>query len=115
LRALINYDLILDKGRLSGSAELLSADKSRSYTCQLEGSIIVKNGKIGTFNLVALGKFQGEGEYTRGAPPGAFPLAITFTLADGSDMADTIPPQGSRGWVKGYNELSVVEKVSHFL
>jgi hypothetical protein len=29
-------------------------------------------------------------------------LAIAFTLADGSDVADGVPPQGSRGWVQGY-------------
>jgi hypothetical protein len=54
------------------------------------------------FELVAHGDFKGEGPYTRGAPEGKFPLAILFTLADGSDIADKIPPQGSRGWVQGY-------------
>lgn len=47
----------------------------------------------------ALGDFLGEGPYTSGAPEGKFPLAISFTLADGSDLADRIPPQESRGWV----------------
>ena len=27
---------------------------------------------------------------------------LAFTLADGKDAADTIPPQGSRGWLPGY-------------
>ena len=51
---------------------------------------------------MAHGQFHGEGTYTRNAPKGKFPLAIAFTLADGKDAADTIPPQGSRGWVPGY-------------
>jgi len=46
--------------------------------------------------------FWGEGRYTRRAPEGRFPFAVSFTLADGSDIADAIPPQGSRGWVGGY-------------
>ena len=39
---------------------------------------------------------------TRNAPKGRFPFAVAFTLADGSDVADKIPPQGSRGWLEGY-------------
>ena len=54
------------------------------------------------WNMVASGSFFGDGRYTRGAPQGKFPLAISFTLADGNDIADDIPPQGSRGWLRGY-------------
>jgi hypothetical protein len=52
--------------------------------------------------MVALGDFWGEGRYTRRAPSGKFPLAISFTLADGTDIADPLPPQAARGWLRGY-------------
>jgi len=45
---------------------------------------------------------QREGINTRGVPKGKFPLAISFTLADGRDIADAILPHGSRGWLRGY-------------
>ena len=48
------------------------------------------------------GRFTGEGPFTPGAPEQPFPLAVSFTLADGTDVADAVPPQGSRGWVQGY-------------
>ena len=63
---------------------------------------MTKGGKVTRLDVVAKGEFWGEGTYTRRAPKGRFPLAIAFTLADGKDAADTIPPQGSRGWVQGY-------------
>jgi hypothetical protein len=44
-------------------------------------------GKVTPLDLIAKGKF---------------PLEISFTLADGRDTADAIPPQGSRGWLRGY-------------
>ena len=59
-------------------------------------------GKVIRLDVVALGQFWGQGPYTGGAPKGKFPLAISFTLADGKDVADRIPPQGSRGWLRGY-------------
>ena len=61
-----------------------------------------RDGRVTRFDLAARGMFWGEGRYTRRAPEGKFPLAVMFTLADGKDVADRIPPQGSRGWVPGY-------------
>ncbi len=37
------------------------------------------------------------GRYTRNPPEGKFPLGISFTLADGNDIADAVRPQASRG------------------
>ena len=65
-------------------------------------SIEVEAGQVVRFDMVCLGEFWGEGNYTQGAPQGKFPLAISFTLADGTDIADRVPPQGSRGWLQGY-------------
>lgn len=87
---------------LTGRVELRSADGRREFKCDLLGDVEVAGGKVTRFDIVAKGKFRGEGRYTRGAPKGEFPLGIAFRLADMKDIADRIPPQGSRGWVDGY-------------
>jgi len=95
-------ELRIEKGELLGAARLSKGDGSRSYDAKLRGVIETHDGKVTRFDLVALGDFEGEGQYTRGAPKGRFPFAVAFTLADASDIADRVPPQGSRGWVAGY-------------
>ena len=95
-------DLSLEKGRLNGTVHLETASGNRGYKANLLGHIEHEEGKITRFDLVAHGQFWGECTYTPGAPKGKFPLAISFTLADGSDVADGVPPKGSRGWVRGY-------------
>ena len=92
----------VDGKSLVGKVQLRSRDGKRGFDADLRGRIDVKQGRVVRLDLVASGKFWGEGRYTRGAPKGRFPLAVSFTLADGSDTADGIPPQGSRGWVRGY-------------
>ncbi len=97
-----SIEFSLKDGRLRGSVHLETASGERGYKVSLLGHVEKKNGKITRFDLVARGDFWGEGTYTRGAPKGRFPLGASFTLADGSDIADGVPPQGSRGWVRGY-------------
>ena len=92
----------ITNGQLRATVQLRTAKGDRGYDAQLLGKVETKNGKITRLDLVASGQFWGEGSYTRNAPKGKFPLAIAFTLADGKDAADTVPPQGSRGWVQGY-------------
>ena len=92
----------LRNGQLRATVQLKTANAARGYEAQLFGHIEIKNGKVTRLDLVAKGTFWGEGTYTRRAPKGRFPLAIAFTLADGKDAADSIPPQGSRGWLPGY-------------
>lgn len=94
--------MALSAGRLSGEFALSTADGSRRYDCQLRGEVDVQEGRVRRLDAVVLGLFAGEGRYTRNAPPRPFPLAISFTLADGSDIADAVPPQGGRGWIDGY-------------
>ncbi|MCR9292977.1 MAG: hypothetical protein NXI32_09690 [bacterium] len=89
-------------GRLRGKVQLQTADGQRGYEAQLLGELWVRDGSVVRFDLVCLGEFWGQGRFTGGAPEGRFPLAVTFTLADGSDMADAVPPQGARGWLAGY-------------
>ncbi len=92
----------LRNGQLRGTVQLKTAKSDRGYDALLFGNVEAKNGKVTRLDVVAKGEFWGEGTYTRNAPKGRFPLAIAFTLADGKDAADTIPPQGSRGWLPGY-------------
>lgn len=88
--------------RVSGRIRLGTKDGKRGYEASLLGFVATEGERVTRFDLVVDGTFHGEGRYTRGAPEGAFPFAVAFSLADGSDVADAIPPQGSRGWVDGY-------------
>jgi len=97
-----SIDFELTDGEWKGSVALKTKRGTRGYKAELRGEIRVRDGRVTRFDAVCLGEFWGEGPFTRGAPPGRFPLAISFTLADGSDIADKVPPQGSRGWVEGY-------------
>ncbi|MCA9146107.1 MAG: hypothetical protein H6821_08940 [Planctomycetaceae bacterium] len=92
----------LSDGSLGGKVQLANQRGNRGFDAELKGEIEVKAGQVVRFDMVCLGQFWGDGPYTRGAPVGRFPLAISFTLADGTDIADKVPPQGSRGWVEGY-------------
>jgi len=91
-----------DGDRIHGSVSLATKDGERGFEAQILGFVHAKNGRVTGFQLVADGMFWGEGRYTRRAPKGRFPFAVCLTLADGSDVADAIPPQGSRGWVDSY-------------
>ena len=95
-------ELKLQDGRLTGFIHLRTQSGDREFKANLLGYVETKNGRVTRFDVVAKGMFRGEGRYTRGAPKGEFPLAVSFQIADGSDMADGIPPQGSRGWLDGY-------------
>ncbi len=95
-------NLQLKEGRLSGVVHLKTNRGDRGYEADLLGFVETRDNKVVRFDIVAHGDFWGQGPFTRGAPKGRFPLAISFTLADGTDVADRVPPQGSRGWLAGY-------------
>ncbi|MGB0581815.1 MAG: hypothetical protein ACPGVU_19140 [Limisphaerales bacterium] len=97
-----HHDIHLQDGRLTGSIELRTSANDRAFKAEVFGQIESKNNQITRFDLVFKGLFRGEGRYTRNAPKGEFPIAMAFELADGTDPADSIPPQGSRGWLDGY-------------
>ena len=94
--------LQLDNGKLDGSVHLETDDGTRGYKAKLRGHVTSNNEVVTDFELVALGEFFGEGGYTRNAPKGRFPFVVTFQLADGTDIADAVAPQGARGWIDGY-------------
>jgi hypothetical protein len=95
-------DLKLVEGRLSGTVRLETARGDRGFQGELLGFVESKDGTLTRFDLVARGQFWGEGRYTGGAPPGKFPFAVAFTRSSGDDETDKVPPQGAKGWLKGY-------------
>ena len=96
------HSVVLKDGQLSGQVHLKSKSGDREFKTDLLGFVEVKETRIVRFDLVAKGLFRGDGAFTQGAPEGEYPLAIAFRVADGNDIADAIPPQGSRGWLDGY-------------
>lgn len=94
--------ITLDGTTLRGTVHLETDDGKRGYVAQLMGKIEMGSGKVVSFDMVADGSFWGHGPYSGNAPKGRFPFAVGFRLADGTDAADQVPPQGSRGWVQGY-------------
>ena len=95
-------EIVIRDGKLSGNVHLETKDGRRGYIADILGEIESSDGGVTRLDAVAKGEFWGAGRYTKNPPPGRFPLAVSFTLADGSDLADSIPPQASRGWVSGY-------------
>ena len=95
--------LTVDAGKLSGTAKLETKDGKRGYDATLRGELVFKDdGDLSRFDLFVEGDFWGTGQHTMEPPPGKFPLVIAFTLADGTDLGDSIPPHASRGWIDGY-------------
>jgi hypothetical protein len=95
-------ELTLKDGRLTGTVHLETRDGKRGYQAQILGFVKAEGGKVTRFDVVALGEFWGEGTYTRGAPPGKFPFAVAFALAEGKCAADRVLPGAARGNLKGY-------------
>jgi len=86
--------------RISGRAKLETASGDRSYDAGLAGIVEVRDEKLVRFDLVANGRFGGEGQYTRNAPNGKFTLGIAFTISKGGE-ASTVAPAGARD-LRGY-------------
>ena len=64
------------------TVQLATEDGDRGYEAELRGEIEVSEGKVTRFDMVCLGEFWGDGPFTKGAPKGKFPLAVSFTLAE---------------------------------
>lgn len=92
----------LDDGIATGSVHLETTSGDRGYEASLYGEVAVIDGKVTQFDMVAHGEYWGEGRYTKNPPPGRFPLGISFHLANGSDVADSIAPQGYKVAHEGY-------------
>ena len=97
-----DLEMKIEGNRIQGQVTLRTDRGDRGYQANLFGIVEAKGGRIVRLDLVARGNFWGEGPYTRNAPAGKFPLGISFSLANGTDAADRVPPKGSRGWLPGY-------------
>ncbi len=85
-----------------GDCHLETRDGSRGFTGAIRGILEHDGQHVTRCDFLAKGEFWGEGRFTGHAPAGKFPLAVSFELADKTDIADQIPPQASRGWIDGY-------------
>jgi hypothetical protein len=92
--------LDLKDGRVAGRAKLESKDRDRTFATTVAGAVEFRDGKLAKFDVVARGKFAGEGRYTRNAPPGSFTLGVAFTLSKGGE-GSKVAPQGARD-LRGY-------------
>ncbi len=88
---------------IGGKFLLESKDGVRGYEGEVVGVLEVTAGKVGRFEMLALGDHWGDGQYNRGAREGKHPLGVVFELADGTQAGDAVPPQGIT-WEKGYYE-----------
>ncbi len=95
-------ELNLTDGQLTGRMELRSEDGTREFVAELLGFVELEGAQLTRFDLVASGHFQGEGRYTRGAPPGKYPFAVTFRLTRSSGAADLVTPGAARNDLNGY-------------
>jgi len=95
-------ELTLEDGILQGEIELENAAGDRGYHVKLQGLIEAGEDQLQRFDLLAFGQHWGAGKYNRNPPAGKFPLVVAFTLADGRDIADEVPPWAARGYLPGY-------------
>lgn len=96
-------ELKLVDGTLSGRVHLETASGDRGFRGDLLGYVASSEGRLTRFDLVARGRHWGAGRYTRNAcPKGKFPFAVSFRLPGEPDEADKVPPQGIKGWARGY-------------
>ena len=95
-------ELTLRDGRLLGTVHLETKSGDRGYQAAFAGFLEAHDGRVTRFDLLAKGEFWGEGNFSKGAPKGRFPLAIAFRLTDIQSGPSKVPPQGARGNMKGY-------------
>lgn len=97
-----SVDFKLSDRIITGEFHIETEDGKRGYVGSVYGRIESEGDSLKRFDLVAEGKFWGNGPYTSAPPKGKFPIAMAFRLADGKDQADHVPPQGTKGWLGNY-------------
>ena len=100
-------EAMLRDGRLVGSVRIETARGRRGYEASLLGLVDVEDGVLTQFDIVARGLAWGRGYYNGGVPPGRYPLAVRFTLAQGAQSFDAIPPGAARTRASEYLGVSV--------
>ena len=95
---------VLPGNKIGGSVYLKTKSGKRGYQAKLMGFFEIDDatGALKRFDLVALGEHWGKSRWVANAAKGKTPLAITFRLAKKNDIAFTVPPQGTKGWMKPY-------------
>lgn len=91
---------LTDDGVFRGEVEVKSS--LAGFRTKLVGIVKFDGERLQQFDIVSRGWYHGEGTYTKNAPEGEFPLAVAFRMADSSDSANVVAPQGSKGWLGGY-------------
>ena len=92
-----------EKNQFQGSVHLETEDKRRGYVASFRGFVdFDASGKLNRFDVVVRGNHWGKGEWVSYAPRGEFPLLIAFRIADEKDVAYSLPPHGTKGWLEGY-------------
>ncbi len=98
--------LKVQDGIINGSVKLLTKDGKRGYEASLFGHIEVDGDDVTRFDMVADGKFWGEGQYTNWAPKGKFPMVVTFQIADPDRPEYQAVPHGAKGWLDDYYQTA---------
>jgi hypothetical protein len=108
---LVVEDAAARRVRLEGTARLTTGNNSsapaatRGYDARVQGYLTwagepatgTESPRLSRFDFLAWGEAWGEGEVTKGAPPGRFPLVIAGRIAPPNDTAaQSVPPQGSK-------------------
>ncbi|MEM7784063.1 MAG: hypothetical protein AAF623_11975 [Planctomycetota bacterium] len=89
-------------GKLTGIFQLENAKGNLGFEGEILGEIRFESEDLIRFDMVAKGMFRGHGWFAPHPPKGKFPVAIAFTLADGTDVADRLIPHGAKGNIDEY-------------
>ncbi len=89
------FEVNLKDGRLMGCVHFQTTSGDRGFKGDLLGFVAAKNDTLTRFDIVVKGTYWGEGRFTRNAPEGRFPFAVSFRLSDGTEPYDP-PPPGAR-------------------
>lgn len=98
-------ELTLKDGVITGTISVENKSRGWGHTADILGYVESKNGKVTRFDIIAKGLYWGGGRYSKNPPPGKYPFGTSFTLADGSQLSDKIPPEGTKGWPPKYIQL----------
>lgn len=96
--------IIEPDGGVRGRVELRTGDGARSYRVELAGRVAADGGGLRRFDLLATGLYEGHGTYTRGAPEGEFPFAVSFAMlgVDPPQAVHRVVPGAARGGAGSY-------------
>lgn len=92
--------LELKDGRIAGVVKMATESGDRTFDAGVRGVVEFREGKPARFDLVARGRFTGDGRFTKNGPPGPFTLGVAFSMSKGGEDWK-VAPQGARD-LRGY-------------